>query len=1138
MGINVIYSRSGTGKSNECLNRIEKVIESGGRAYMIIPEQFSYEAERRLSERLGGTGINGAEALTFGRLLKLLSPIEKPAVNDAGKHMLIYKAMENISEDKFISGSFSKSNSGVLDSIADMISEFKRFNISEDKLLAAEESMIDKKTTGCDMLMNKMRMMRGVYKEYNKSISEGNFRDTDDDMSRLAEIIYSGSELKNVHIFIDEFYAFIPYHYSVIAAMAAKAAEVNIFLSADHYAKLSYDTENIFSPTVRIIHRLERIAKDMGFEINEEHMPEIPYRFMKSPELRLLESSFDKPALSIYNDETNDIHLFAATNIFSEIEKAAMEIVSSIKSGYRYRDIGMLCGDLENYADIIETVFANYNIPYFIDMKKNITNHPIIMAVTSIFNIFVQGWSYDSVFSYIRTGFSAISDAEADVLENFVLAHGIRGEKRWRSEWEYNDNDIFDVDKKENEDYKDKALYINEIRRKTAGPFIKFKSNFDARKTVREICAALFRMLDEDMDMPNKIERKARKFREEGKNDESEQFLKLWNILVSLLDQIVMVMGDDYCSFERFGEIITVGFSKYEIGIIPSSADRVSIGTADRSRSVNVKKMIIIGANSSNIPKAIENRSIFSDNERRRLSAAGLEIEDVKKDRLFDDMFKIYKALTAAKEKLYISWAASDWEGKSLRKAEFVNDIIRRFPKVKTDDNFLGTNIEEYLNGPAEAVFSHILSGWIMGKDERYDQLIKWYEKDEKFEARVKSAEYLRSYQRDTRNLSRKTVEEIYGKNHSYSVSRLNTFARCPFQYFLKYGIGAKPQKVWRVENYETGTFMHYYIDRFCDIIEQERKEDTLAETKRVWRECDDEKCIKIAGGLMEDARRQILSRGVSGSVEHMLLMMTKNLINAVMDIRNNLNAGEFAIDETEMCFPDFRITADDGRIIDIHGVIDRIDVFKDEEKIYIRIIDYKTGSKSFDLSEIYNNTEFQLFIYAQAAAELYKRKVTGDVRVAGTMYFPLARSCKKAENFADNQIDKNFKDMKKLDGVIVDDAGSIKIIKNMDRDIQGGSDYFRITLKDGKTNVHSRFVSNEEFKKICEYVNKGAAEADRRISDGDISICPSMGDSSDSSACIYCDYEDICMFNSGVSRRKKKLGGNFRNKVETIIDE
>lgn len=1132
--MNVIYSRSGTGKSRECLARLEEAVRQGQKAYMIVPEQFSYEAERRLCMRLGGTGINGAEALTFGRLLRLLSPVQKPAADSAGKYMLIYKAAQKAekSGDKTFAGSLS--SNGFLSSVSDMISEFKRFNISEDSLLGVCESIAG--SAGSDMLRKKTQLMYEIYKNYNSSITD--LRDTDDDMLRLAGLIYSGNQLADVHIFIDEFYSFIPYHYSVISALESRAASVSIFLTADHEAKLSYDTDNIFSPTVRIIHSLENLAKDSGFEINEEYLSDTAYRFAVSEELRLLESSFDKPAAAVYDGEVSDIQLFAAGNIFSEIEKAAIEITKSVNGGYRYRDIGMLCGDLENYADIIEAVFRNYNIPYFIDMKKNIVSHPIIIAVTSIFDVFAKSWSYDSVFSYIRTGFSALDDHEADVLENFVLAHGIRGEKRWRSEWEYSSTDIFAVDADEKAQDDEKNLYINELRKKVCEPFFRFKDKFDGRKTIREICGCLYEMLDKDLDMPDKIEKKARYLRDIGMNDDSEQFLKLWNILISLLDQIVMVMGDDFCGFEKFSEIITVGFSKYEIGIIPSSADRVSIGTVDRTRSVNIKKMMIIGANSSNIPKAAENRSIFSDSERRTLTGAGLNIEDVKKDRLFDDQFKIYKALTAAKEKLYISWSASDWEGKSMQKAEFVNDIIRRFPDIKTEDNFLGTDLEEYLNAPAEAVFSHILSGWISGGDKRYEQVIKWYEGNDKFRARVKAAEYLKNYTRDTRRLSPETVEKLYRNNHLYSVSRLNVFAKCPFQYFLQYGINARPQKKWGVEYYDAGTFIHHYIDKFCKTIEAEKTADTLEETKRVWRECDDEKCIRIIDGFMEDARRQILARNISGSTAHMLTMMKRNITGAVMDIRNSLNAGEFAVDKTEMPFPDFRITADDGRTVSLHGIIDRIDVFKDGEDIYIRIIDYKTGTTGFDLEKIYNNMDFQLFIYAQAAAEIYKRNLAAEVNTAGVMYFPLRRSCNTAESFSDKDIDKNLINMKKLDGVIIDDIENMKITKYMDRDIPEKSDYLKsVVLSRGSFDKKkSQFISSENFRKLCGYVNKGVIAADRDISEGDISICPSA--EGDKSVCNYCNYDDICMFNSGRQKKVKKLSGNFSAKIEAFIKE
>ncbi|MCH5185136.1 MAG: exodeoxyribonuclease V subunit gamma [Oscillospiraceae bacterium] len=1162
MGINVVYSRSGTGKSLVCLERMKEVIGRGEKAYMIVPEQFSYEAERRISEHMKGTGINGAEALTFSGLLRLISPeVNMFRLDGAGKQMLVYKAVEKAGGINSFSGLSSR---GFLDAVADMIREFKKFNISDNDLERTNEILKNSDNAGSDMLKGKFETMKSVYEIYNQSIKDGGFADSDDDMARLAECIYSGDKLSDVHIFIDEFYSFIPYHYGVIAAMAVKAADVTIFLCADHEAKLSYDTDNIFSPCTRIIYTLEGIAKERGIIINEEHLPENPYRFKGSEELALIEQTFDRSAQKIFDGEPKDIKLFTARDIFSEVEAAALEIIRAAGEGARYREIGILCGDLENYADIIEAVFKKYNIPYFMDMKRNITNHPVIMAVMSIFDIFTQGWSYEAVFSYIRTGFSTLDDKEADELEIFVLAHGIRGEKRWcGDDWEYNDKGIFGAayETEENnpaeweEDIKERKERINAIRKKLIKPFTEFKSCFNGRKTIREICTALYDMLDSGLNMPGNIENEARRLIDEGRNDESEQFLRLWDMLISLLDQTVNTMGDDYCGFERFGEIMLAGFSKYEIGIIPSSADRVTVGTVDRSRSTNIREMLIIGASSSNIPKQAQNTSLFSESERKKLNEGGLEIECGKSDKLFDDLFKIYKAVTAAKERLYISWSAADWEGSEMRPAEFVHDIIRRFPDIKIENNMNGTPVEKFLDAPADAVFAHILSGWAEGKDARFEKLMSWYENDERYAERVGYAQRVKDYKREAKRIGAETVRKLYETDPVYSISRFETFAKCPFRYFMSYGIHAKPQKIWRVESYDMGNFIHYYIDKFCRIMENERMDDSIDEAKRVWRECTEEKYTGIIETLLEDAKEKIARNDAGGRINYMIEMIKRSLLSMARDLIKSLDSGEFALYKTEVRFDGFTIKSERGDIR-INGVIDRIDLLKNGNDVYIRVIDYKTGSKYFDLTELYNNTEFQLFIYAQAAEMLYRERFAGkenteNTKIAGVLYFSLKNDYERADSFPElDEIANDLKNMKKLDGVIVDDLDTIEVTKMMDRNIGSNingkmcreSEYFKVKLKDDeKPDMKSMIVSPGNFEKMCGYVNAGIKDIYGKINDGDISIYP-YAPTSSKGVCAYCDYKDICMFDDKTDKYKErktftKPKNSFQKKVNDFTE-
>jgi len=1150
MKISIVYSRSGTGKSHECFERMKNILNTGDKAVIIVPEQFSYEAERKLSETVGGTGINGAEAFTFSRLLRHLSVINTDKrLDNAGKQMIVFNIAGKLKGDSFFSGAVK--NSGLLDMIAQSIQEFKRFNVIPEILSDNSEKL--KSQTGTDMLIYKTKELSEIFADYNKFVENGGFIDGDDDMIRLKEAVYQTEKLRDTHIFIDEFYAFIPYHYDVIYALIQRAKSVTLFLTADEEAVMSYNTESLFSPCLRIIYKLEMMGREYGFDVDLKCLENDKNRF-KSKVLAGIEKSFDKPSRLISDKYTDDIHIFTARDIFSEIEHAAIEVIKAVRNGCRYREVGIMCGDIENYSDIIETVFRNCDIPYFIDAKKNIANHPIILAITSIFDIFVNNWNYDSVFSHIRTGFSVLNDEEADMLENFVLARGIRGEKYWcEKDWELRKTGIFDTvyDEKENESKKAKEEQelsrINEIRRKFIEPFVEFRKSFSGRKTVKEICGALYKMLDEKMNMPGIIMNRAKAFKEEGRKDEAAQFTQLWNIFISMIDQAVMVMGDEYCSFEKFSDIVSAGFSKYEIRIIPTGADRVSIGTVDRSRAVNIKYMLIIGASSGNIPSAGIAADMFTEAERKKLIDSGIEIDKGKSDRLYDEQFKIYKALTAASDKLYISYPSADWDGGEMRCAEFVNDILRRFPKAKQTDNLMGDDINDYLILPPKAVFSHIASGVRKNEDARYKQIFEWYKENENFRKSTEYIDLTDEFKKQNEKLSKDLILKLYGRDGYYSISRFETFAKCPFNYFMNYGIGARPQKVWKLQNYDIGQFMHNYINKFCGIIDSEKKNDSIEELKRIWSECDREKQKTIISGLIDEAREKLLKSGITGRAEYMTRLMEKNLIRSVGNIVDCINKGDFAIYKTELEIKDFYIISKKGKKIKISGYIDRIDLYNDGDDVYIRVIDYKTGSKKFDIGEILNNNEFQLFIYAQAAEKLYIKNVFSkqNNKIAGILYVPIRDRIQTVKDPDKKTIEKALKDAKKMDGIVIDDLESARISYRLENDIDDGSVYHPVKLKkSGGFDSYSNVISEKEYKKLCEYVNDGVRDIYERINSGDISIYP-YDAKSDMSVCGYCDYKDICLFdkNAYKYRYKKNIndytdGRGFREKIKCVTEK
>ncbi|MCX7714672.1 MAG: PD-(D/E)XK nuclease family protein, partial [Clostridia bacterium] len=760
-------------------------------------------------------------------------------------------------------------------------------------------------------------------------------------------------------------------------------------------------------------------------------------------------------------------------------------------------------------------------------------------------------FSYESVFRYLKTGFAGICDEEIDLLENYVLERGIRGKKAWMSDepWENGNLGVFDAVlqiKSGEEDYT-----IDNIRKKVIAPFMEFEKNFEGRKTIKQICTALFEFLDKGIGLADKINACVEEFISAGHMSEAEQFKQIWNILIDVLDQLVAVMGDDLCGMERFGELIRTGLSKYEIGIIPSAVDQVSIGTIDRSKSTDVKVLFIMGAVYGKIPNTSLKEGILSDRDRRILAKYGMEVAPDTRAKVFDEQFKVYKAVTAASEKLYISFPVADTEGKAQRSAYLVADIKRLFPNLKQRDNLLLDIREDFnLAAAPEPAFYHMIA--VLSKGAPYhsvwDDAYAWYAEHDEWKDKLNIIERAKQYKNTSAMLDIEKVNKLYGENPVYSISRLETFSQCQFRYFLEHGLKARERRVWSVKSFDIGNLMHYVIRQFC--MNVEKNSHTLADIKKDWHELTDEASEAIIRTLMKEAEEKIMSSQPqdSGRIKFLLSQIENTLRRSVKMIAESLQMGEFAAVGYEQAFSDFEIACGNGRKIKLRGIIDRIDLLETNDRAYIRIIDYKSGSKIFDIKRIYNNLDFQLMIYAQAAVELYKcgrllSKQGKPVQIAGVLYCTLKDPMvfvSGPHDIDENEIKKQIK----LNGLLLDD---IKIIRMMDRrvasetaeeliargikkkdiDLRSESGYLNVTTTKttGELSKKSSLASEQNIRCLADYVNRSIAHVDEKIKNGYIGISP-FKESDAKNACTYCPYGEVCLFDAAADKYRlpKKL--------------
>lgn len=575
MKLKIIYGKSGSGKSTYLFNYIKNIISNPQKIYIITPEQFSYTSERKLLESTNGAAIN-AEVLTFSRMahrvitetgnnLKNIEPF--------GRSMLIYDILDNKKKElKFLGKNMQ--NVEVIDKT---ITEFKKHNITETNLGKAIDNLED------EYLKIKLKDVENIYNAYEEKIKE-KFLDENDVLSILAENIKNTDMFNDAVFMIDEFAGFTPQEYRIIEELMKISKEIIVTITTDSLIdnKLSEDTDIFYSNKIAI-NKLIEIANRNNVEIEKPIFLENTYRF-KNEELKVLEENIYDNFYKKYEKENKNIKLFLASNPYSEVEHVASQIIEEVReNGYRYRDIGVITKNIETYSSLIKVIFAKYDIPVYIDEKKDLSQNILIKYIISVLDVFSKNWSYDSVIAYAKTLFCDIEEEDIYVLENYCKKWGIKYSKWYKEDWNFGEED------------KEKLKKINETRRKIVEPLLEFKEKCIKDQSAKNITSAIYEFLIRQ-NIDKKLEAKAKEVEKENADIVSE-YEASFNIVIKILDEIVKVFGDERLTFDKYASLLKISFTENGLGKIPAGLDQVTVGDVDRSRSHKVKVIFIIGVN-------------------------------------------------------------------------------------------------------------------------------------------------------------------------------------------------------------------------------------------------------------------------------------------------------------------------------------------------------------------------------------------------------------------------------------------------------------------------------------------------------------------------------------------------------------
>lgn len=1119
MLLNIICGGIGTGKSDLMYSLISDNLKNNptSRAILLVPEQFSYTAEKTLNLLAGGQGPNRIETLTFSRLISRYIDTTRD-LSSAGKIMLILKAVSKLGDDNmFISAS---KRTGFISSCAELFSEFKRYLITPDDILGV--------STENSVTSAKLRSLAEIYKNYADCYKD-DFTDSDDSPIKFTQYIKNSDIFSDTVFFIDNYSDFLPQHYELISALIEKSKGVHITLATG-------EDEELFAPVFKSKSRLIAIAKNLGADLYTKTLTGEP-TYIKSQEIRFLLNNWNTQ--NEYSGLCHDIELFSSRDPYSEVEHTASKIISLVRDdGLRFGDISVVCGNMDRYLHLAGAIFADYNIPYFADEKISASMHPVAQTVLSIFDIITENWTYQSVFAYLRAGYiydsslTPINQEEIDILENYVIKYGIKGKKAWFSDFTKGGETLFDdvIESRSFDSFDLNAL--NSLRKQIIAPFEKFLEN--KSRTARKIAEALFEFL-QDINLYGGILSECEKFDEDGKRDESEQFKMVWNCILEVLDQIVSTSADEVISRENFANYIKCGLSACQIRIIPSGLDRVSFGTVQKNSPTRVKALFILGANRGSIPQEPSGCGIITDADRvfinDVLSASDKEIapDDVKKLSL--ENLKLYRIVSAATEKLYLSYPVFDESSNQLTPSVFITDIKAMFPELTVRDNILETVDNSELLSSQKRGFYYMLQKlgeyYKENPETLWQEVKNWYESQPEYSHKMEFLQAAAEYKKLKPKLSLEKAELLYGKNKKYSITALEKFSQCPFAYYMSRGLYAKPQETVEIQKSHLGSLIHYAVCEYCKQIENGAK--TVPEIRANWESLSYEKSMEIIGSVMENIKQKVLpaSGEHNARLTYLISRCEKTLKKSAENIRKSIKGGDYAV---VSCEKDFEVKINwKNDTVTLIGTIDRIDVMELENSANVRIVDYKSGTKKFSTAAIVNKLDMQLVLYAQAALNMYK---DGDLNAVNRELDPKITAIfynKINEDMVTLSTDnrdiaaEEIKKAEKLDGVIVldgqDDELSRDTIYEMDRKFEETeeSDYLNVSLtKSGELKKASQVISRKDFDTISDYLKKTVIEIDKSIKSGDISVNPYIKGTT--SACEYCDYKQICMFDSDIN--------------------
>lgn len=1140
MSLRMILGRSGSGKTAMCLNEIrnrllEKPNSEGTPIIYIVPEQMTFSSEYRLSTDPGIGGMIRAQVYSFSRLawriLQEVGGISRYHLSSVGMSMLIRKIIDDKKDQLKLFRSAAEKN-GFIQQLEQMLIEFKRYCIKPEELMQESFDLSSK------ALNDKLNDLEIIYKHFEEE-TFGKYIDSEDYFQLLSDKVSQSNYLKEAEIYIDGFYSFTPNEYQVIKELMKHCKSVTIAITTDQlHLESAGDELDLFRMSKEACSTLYEIAKAEGIEIERPLFLTVQQKW-DHPSLSHLENKFDtRPAVPYSGDSA--IFICEATNPRAEVEGIVREIRQLVRTkNYRYRDIALLIRNGEDYHELVEPIFYDYEIPYFIDQKRTMLNHPLIELIRSTLEVINSFWRYEPVFRVVKTellyplGENPVKMREKmDRLENYCLAYGVKGSK-WtnRERWSYRRVRGLELETSVQTD-EDKKMEqeLNELRLIVTAPILRLSRRLKKAETGREFCEAIYLFLEE-LDIPSKLENWKTVEEEKGNLIKMREHEQVWNAVIDLLDQYVEILGEEQVSLKNFAAILESGFESLHFSLIPPALDQVLIGDLEKSRLTDIKVVFVVGVNEGVLPAKIADEGILVDEDREQLLAAGIHVAPSSRTRLLDENFLVYKAFTTPSDFLYISYPLANNEGKALIPSSYIKRMKDLFPHAKE---------HVYVSDPAELredeqldfvsnkkTTMSYLTAQLQLKQRNYPISALWWDVynhylnsmwADKLEKVLSSLFYTNKAVR----LSKEVADELYGEVIEASVSRMELFNGCAFSHFAGHGLKLRERQIFQLEAPEIGELFHAAIKYISDVVNEQ---------KLTWANLTKKQCEELAREAVEIIAPKLQNEILLSSERHHYIKrkLQQIITRASMVLSEHAKVSGFFPVGLEIGFGSnnklnpLTFSLRNGKKMELRGRIDRVDQAEGENnQVYLRIIDYKSSEKDVNLVEVYYGLALQMLTYLDIAITNSKELVEREASPAGVLYFHVHNPIVNANKMLTmDEIETEIKRKFRMKGLILDDPNVIRL---MDQSLDSGESHIISAgmKNDGNLTKRSKVASLKDFTDLSQYVRKLYQKTGNDIIDGQVAIAPYK--LKDKTPCTFCSYKSVCHFDEAIESNRYRM--------------